>query len=404
MSPFSPWAQQPTMAPGAEEKAPPKGEKSWWERNLGAGAWKGFAETMIPGVTKPGYFDVTNLGALSSPQSWLQGAQGAFNVTGAALPFMFPGAMAAGLTSAAKGVPAWMGRHKLATGLGALGGYLGLSNMEGPTPAPSVSGPMGLEDVTGAALAGFAPSGPTAPTAPTLPQPGEGVGGMGPGEEPQIVEIGGQKFWWNPTGGIYGTGGWDTLPTQAEQVPRLSIEQQIEQARLDREAAQKRTQISAGLTPEQEIAQAEAQRTYQATQSQAEQDAQMRRLQEQYGYEQQMAQEQAEYSRQQQAAAAAQRMTQMYAADPYKYWAQMGQGTPEAVARLTGGEAGGQISPGTPFSMPSAQWWGNLLPSEQQQIAGGLNWMGVDPQDWYSMYQRMIPGLGSRQTTPQWAR
>ena len=62
------------------------------------------------------------------------------------------------------------------------------------------------------------------------------------------------------------------------------------------------------------------------------------------------------------------------------------------------------MQPGVPLSQPSQQWWGNLLPSEQQQIAGGLNWMGIDPQDWYAMQQRMIPGLGSRQMGPTWAR
>ena len=107
-----------------------------------------------------------------------------------------------------------------------------------------------------------------------------------------------------------------------------------------------------------------------------------------------------------QEAGAAQQMAQMYAADPYKYWAQMGQGTPGAVSRLTGGQiAPGQpMAQGIPLSTPSSQWWQNLLPSEQQQISGGLNWLGVDPQDWYSMYQRMIPGRGQRQTGPQWAR
>jgi len=81
-------------------------------------------------------------------------------------------------------------------------------------------------------------------------------------------------------------------------------------------------------------------------------------------------------------------------------------GTPGAVARLTGGQVGpGQpFQQGVPLSTPSAQWWQNLLPSEQQQIAGGLNWLGVSPEDWYSMYQRMIPGLGTRQMEPVWAR
>jgi len=167
-----------------------------------------------------------------------------------------------------------------------------------------------------------------------------------------------------------------------------------------------------GLTPEQQLGEYEAQRTA--------------RIQE---IERQM-----EMQRQIQEASAAQQMAQMYAADPYKYWAQLGAGTPEAVARLTGyqglsakelgalspherakyiGELEerypGQVAPGeemqhTPLSTPSQQWWGNLLPSEQQQIMGGVNWLGIDPMDWYSMQQRMIPGLGARQLEPAWAR
>lgn len=104
-----------------------------------------------------------------------------------------------------------------------------------------------------------------------------------------------------------------------------------------------------------------------------------------------------------QAQAAAEEMAKMYATDPYKYWAQLGQMTPEAVARLTGGKVEpGQPFSATPLSTPSAQWWGNLLPSEQTQVGGALNWMGINPEDWYSIYQRMIPGMSQRQV--QWAR
>lgn len=198
-----------------------------------------------------------------------------------------------------------------------------------------------------------------------------------PGEEeedkfsrPFFEEINGQLVFWNPTGGMYGGGGYELVGPVG-------------------------TTGAMGLTAEQQIAQAEEDRR-----------AQQELLQMQFGYEQQLDRLQAQWMREQQAASAAQQMAQMYAADPYKYWAQLGMGTPGAVARLTGG----QVSPGQPFqqgvplSTPSAQWWQNLLPSEQQQIAGGLNWLGINPEDWYSMYQRMIPGLGARQLEPMWAR
>jgi hypothetical protein len=212
-----------------------------------------------------------------------------------------------------------------------------------------------------------APTAPTPTTPPVLPQPGEGfpTGTPEATGQPQVMEVGGQQFWWNPTGGIYGTGGWDLITPKAPE-----------------------------LTPEQQLAESAAQRA-----------AQLEQIKLQYELEQQAMVRQADIQSRMQEAQAAQQMAQMYAADPYKYWAQMGQGTPGAVARLTGG----QIAPGeqmgqVPLSTPSAQWWGNLLPSEQQQIAGGLNWLGVNPEDWYSMYQRMIPGLGSRQMGPMWAR
>ena len=104
-------------------------------------------------------------------------------------------------------------------------------------------------------------------------------------------------------------------------------------------------------------------------------------------------------------ATSAQNMASMYAADPYKYWAQMGQLTPEAVAELTGGQVeAGQPFKGVPLSHPSAQWWNNLLPSEQEQILGALNWMGINPEDWFEMQKRTIPGMSSRQITPSWGR
>jgi hypothetical protein len=97
-------------------------------------------------------------------------------------------------------------------------------------------------------------------------------------------------------------------------------------------------------------------------------------------------------------------LTQMYLADPYKYWAQLGQGTPESVASLTGGrvQAGQQMKPGSVLGFPSAQWYNSLLPSEQAQLAGGLSWLGINPDDWFSMYQKTIPGLSQRQPRTNW--
>lgn len=151
---------------------------------------------------------------------------------------------------------------------------------------------------------------------------------------------------------------------------------------------------SGGLTPEQMMSESERDRILAAQRAQWEGANQLQQIELQN-----------RLAREREAAGQTENLMQMYAADPYKYWAQLKQMTPEAVARLTGGaqQAGQPFIP-HPFSYPSAQWWGNLLPSEQQQIGGALNWMGIDPQDWYAMYQKMIPGLATRQPSPQWAR
>lgn len=288
--------------------------------------------------------------------SWLSGM--APGLTGAALPFVSHPVLG-GIGGAGAG---WMGSQMMQPPAAPTGppGLPGLPPTE-PTPTPG-------QPAVGQTRVNYSPTG-----VPFLEE-WNGTEWMrtteqleaGPETQPQVIEAGGQQFWWDPTGGMYGTGGWSIIPTRAE-----------------------------GLTPEQQIGLSEEERAHQ-----------MEMLKMQYQLEQQAMTQQAGASREQQAAAAAQQMSQMYAADPHKYWAQLGMGTPGAVARLTGGE----VSPGQPFqqgvplSTPSAQWWGGLLPSEQQQISGGLNWLGVDPADYYSMYQRMIPGLGQRQMGPVWAR
>jgi len=383
---MSPWAQPPAVPPGTPPKVPPEEKKSWWERGAErfgeAGGWTWPWEEEHWTAPQPEWTRTVGKAGLG-----LGLAAGGAALGGAALPAVLGGA---------SGFAPWLTGPALTamahpTALGLLGGLGGLT-------ASSVMAPGGLgEPVPPAEVApGVPPAIPGAPTPagpPTLPMPGEGMG-MGPEGEPQVVTVGGQQFWWNPTGGLYGTGGWDTLP--AARAPGLSVEQQVEQARLDREAAERRAGISAGMAPEQQLAEMQRQREWEAQQATAQRASQMQMLQAQGGLEQQLLGAQAGYAREQQAAGAAQQMAQMYAADPYKYWAQMGGGTPESVAALMGGQA--------PLSMPSQQWWGNLLPSEQQQIMGGVNWLGMDPQDWLAMRQRMIPGLGARQMGPQWAR
>ena len=388
---FTPWTQQRTLPPGSPEKQPPK---EFTDKELEDLRTRGFGQRTI---------EMFQAGTVTPPEetkfkpTWTwpwqaehydkpggEAAKWALGIGlgagGAALGLAAPGALgwlsqyAPWLTS-----PALAGMGGLAqTGLAIGGGLTGATiaggmTPEAPIPTPPGTEPTGPPDTgptEGESRVNYGPTG--IPFLETWdgtkwvgPEQAEGEVGV-PSAEPQVQEIGGQQFWWDPTGGMYGTGGWSLIPSRGEQI-----------------------------SPEQTIQMTEAERAHQ-----------MEMLQEQYRLEQQTMTQQGGQARGMQEAAAAQQMAQMYAADPYKYWAQMGQGTPGAVARLTGGQVrpGEQMQQGVPLSTPSAQWWGNLLPSEQQQISGGLNWMGIDPQDWYSMYQRMIPGQGSRQLGPAWAR
>jgi hypothetical protein len=346
---FTPWAQQPAVPPSAPQKAPPKEEKSWWEQGMErfkkAGGftmpWQAEHWT-APQPAWTRHVGKAGLGLGLTSLGALGGMAVAPALAGAssALPWLTGPALAAMAHPTA-----------LAVG-GGLGGLIGSSVMApGGIGEPGTAGPPVPPPA--------APAPPAPPEKPpTLPTPGE----VREAAEPIFfTDETGQRWVYNEY-----TGEWS--PVQPPRVP--------------------------GLTPEQEMQQTEAQRAHQ-----------MEMLRLQFELEREAMEQQAGAARGQQEAAAAQQMAQMYAADPYKYWAQMGMGTPPSVARLTGG----QIAPGeqmgqVPLSMPSSQWWGNLLPSEQQQISGGLNWLGIDPQDWYSMYQRMIPGLGRRQMGPTWAR
>jgi len=305
------------------------------------------------------------------------------------------GAKAVG--SALAQIPKWMGRHKFLTGVGALGTAIAVPNIlnRGGEEAPAPTTPS--DSAWQVDPAEWLPP-PALPTPDTPPEDTEQARA-----KPEVIEIDGVQFWWNPTGGIYGDGGWERIPA-ASAATQLTPEQQMQQAELDRQAAMARA-MAGQLTPEQQMAQDEAQRQAQMAQLRLQYELAQRNATQQNWEQQAQLRLQAELSRGEQAAQAAQQMAQMYAQEPYKYWAQMGQGTPGAVARLTGGKvAPGQQMRQVPLSTPSAQWWGNLLPSEQEQIAGAVNWLGVNPQDWYSTYQRMIPGLSSRQVEPSWAR
>ena len=269
---------------------------------------------------------------------------------------------------------------------------------------PTLAGVTGGGRGGGVATPTTTPTGATkAPTTPpadttTPPTPKEYTGA--PFGQPQVVDVGGVKFWWNPMGNE-GIGSWDTLPAGASGAARLTPEQEVEQAQKDRDAraALQKQSDDAALALQRLRDEGASKAAIQAAQDN------LNYLNAQLAGQMAQVQAQIEGSRTQQAAKAAQDMANMYAADPYKYWAQLGTPTPAAVARLTGGQVGaGQPFKPTPLSVPSSQWWGNLLPSEQQQISGGLNWMGINPEDWYSMYQRMIPGLGARQVEPAWAR
>jgi len=349
-------ARTPYRAPvGAPYVAPPAPSPKWWE------FWK---------AEPPPQSELAQIYAQQQAQPWWQQAlagtsaiqtQGGdySQILGGVAPMLGGLGPSIGravsplitqrLGEALTAVPRWMGAHKMATGALGAGGYFGLSNLLGDRGIATERG-----EFVPFSEAPLLTEEPVA--APGLPTPG--LDDFGLGGEPQVVEVEGRQFWYDP-----GTGTWSLLSEVAD--------------------------VGAAQPSAAEI-QAQTQLQIQQMQSQAA----MEQMNRQY-----------ELQRQLQSAQEAQGMAQMYAADPYKYWAQMGQLTPEAVARLTGGEVEpGEPFKGVPLSYPSMQWWQNLLPSEQQQILGALNWMGISPEDWLTMLQRMIPGLGSRQMEPLWAR
>ena len=353
--PFAPWAERPVQGTLAGEQ--PAKKPNWlqdiisnWTMPWQPEHWTNPQPEWTRTVGKAGLgagllAGGALLGGYGIPAaaSWLSGL--APGLTGAALPFV---------------------SHP--TALGLLGGGAGLLGS-------SVMAPAELGQPTKAKAPAVTPTTPTPTTpAPTLPQPGE-TGGAGWGQPYLITDpASGRQGWFNPNTGEFAPITPPTTPVEP-------------------------------YDPIVDYYDSTTGEVMKIPASEAQHRRQMEVIRAQYGLEQQGMESQLKLQRQTQEAGAAQSMAQMYAADPYKYWAQMGQGTPGAVARLTGGQVapGGQMGQ-VPLSTPSAQWWGNLLPGEQQQIAGGLNWLGVNPEDWFSVYQRMIPGLGQRQVEPQWSR
>jgi hypothetical protein len=385
--PFLPWAQQ-----NQRVQADPYEGLSWWDRPIITGespSWQKALYGMTPWSANTyasqyatpsemlgsPEFQLASLGlggggggASMAMMPFIQGvpkfvppAAGAARAAATAAPTAAAAAAPAAEAvspAIAKTVPSWLGK---------IGNVLGQINKKTPGLV-KLGVPAGgayawwantQEDNTGGGMPWDMlpiPStvpGTTTPTeTPNLPN----IGGGEMGGNPKIVEVSGYKFWYDP-----GTGQWTMIPAAKANEP---AEDQ-----------------SAYYQMQLQIARENA----------ASQLAQI--------------QLQNDLARQREGKSAAEEMAQMYAAEPYKYWAQMGQLTPEAVARLTGGAVqAGQPFKGTPLSYPSMQWWQNLLPSEQTQILGALNWMGINPEDWTAMQARMIPGLGSRQIEPVWSR
>ncbi len=347
--PLPPWTQPPAVPPKDPLKPPVKEKKNWWEQGMERFQKAG-------GFTMPWQAE-----HWTAPQpDWTRNVGKAGLGLGLTAAGALGGmAIAPALAGASSFLP-WLtgpalGAMAHPTALGIGGGLAGL--MGSSVMAPGDLGKPGIAAPGGAPPAIPAPPPPPGQP-PTLPMPG---GEVAAPEPVFFTDESGLRWIYNEY-----TGQWS--PVEQPREPGPNLQQQTMEADLNR--AQ-----------------------------------QMQMLREQAEFERKAMEQQATAARGQQAAGAAQQMAQMYAADPYKYWAQMGQGTPPAVARLTGGEvAPGEQMGRVPLSMPSQQWWGNLLPSEQQQISGGLNWLGQDPQDWFAMQQRMIPGLGQRQMGPQWAR
>lgn len=66
---------------------------------------------------------------------------------------------------------------------------------------------------------------------------------------------------------------------------------------------------------------------------------------------------------------------------------------PDYIAKMVKGyHPGDRISPTMELSIPSAQYWNNLLPSQQRKVLELLEWLGQDKNDYLAMIKRSIPG------------
>ena len=97
-----------------------------------------------------------------------------------------------------------------------------------------------------------------------------------------------------------------------------------------------------------------------------------------------------------------QRLIQQWGEQPSRYyipltWAATGKAptTPEAVAALQGVTPGEELQ-ALPMETPSLQFWNSLVPEEQQQILGTADWLGISPETFMNIYQRMVPGVSDR--------
>jgi len=322
------------------------------------------------------------------------------------------------LYNAVNNLPTWA-RWGIKAGvpIGGLAAYTALASQDPNQPRVQSSmmgdpwsDPTGYTPLTDPTSPFYDPTGAQPGTQPGAEPTGAGGvpdPGAEDGDRPKIIDIDGFKFWYDPTTDLWQPiGGPPTTKEPLEPEPGKRTDMTAQelmdwyqkqqeaakikdeadrQARLDELRQQylnQQAEYAQQLAAQQELARQEAERRKQEIEQQdrLRQEAAMRE--------------------------AARAQAAMYAAEPYKYWAQMGTPTPEAVARLTQG----RVAPGAPFQQgaglgqPSAQWWNNLLPSEQEQILGGASWLGANPQDWFSAYQRMIPGLGARQISTQYNR
>ncbi len=71
---------------------------------------------------------------------------------------------------------------------------------------------------------------------------------------------------------------------------------------------------------------------------------------------------------------------------------------------------GTRISEGIEISVPSAQWWNNLLPSQKEQVLQTVDWLCKHKKDWrcknredyLAMIKRCMPGASPMRIIPKY--